>query len=181
MVTAQTERTALLDALEAGVEEFLTKPVNRAELWLRVRNLLRLKEMRDLLDGQNASLEHEVWARTAELQRFRSAMDETGDAIFLVDGDGQRFTEVNATATMMFGYTRQEFLGLGTISMPATTQIELERLRDAIVGGPVGEMLTEAKIRRKDGWHLPVEIHRHVQETEGEVDHRGRGTGHHRA
>ncbi len=169
MVTAQTDRTALLDALEAGVEEFLTKPVNRAELWLRVRNLLRLKEMRDLLDGQNASLERDVSARTAELQRFRTAMDETGDAIFLVDGDGQHFTEVNATATRMFGYSRQEFLGLGTISMPATTQIELERLRDAIVGGPVGEKLTEAKIRRKDGLHLPVEIHRRVQETEGEV------------
>ncbi len=169
MVTAQTDRSALLDALEAGVEEFLTKPVNRAELWLRVRNLLRLKEMRDLLDGQNASLERDVSARTAELQRFRTAMDETGDAVFLVDGASQHFTEVNATATRMFGYSRQEFLGLGTISMPATTQIELERLRDAIVVGPVGEKLTEAKIRRKDGLHLPVEIHRRVQETEGEL------------
>ena len=101
--------------------------------------------MRDLLDGQNASLERVVSARTAELQRFRTAMDETGDAIFLVDGEGRHFTEVNATATRMFGYSRQEFLGLGTISMAATTQIELERLRDAIVGGPVGEKLAEAE------------------------------------
>jgi diguanylate cyclase (GGDEF)-like protein/PAS domain S-box-containing protein len=168
MVTAQTDRSALLDALEAGVEEFLTKPVNRAELWLRVRNLLRLKEMRDLLDAQNSSLEREVSARTAELQRFRTAMDETGDAIFLVDGSSQHFTEVNATATRMFGYSRQEFLGLGTISMAATTQIELERLRDAIVAGPIGEKLTEARIRRKDGLHLPVEIHRRSQETKDE-------------
>jgi diguanylate cyclase (GGDEF)-like protein/PAS domain S-box-containing protein len=163
MVTAQTDRTTLLDALDAGVEEFLTKPVNRAELWLRVRNLLRLKDLRDLLDGQNASLECEVLARTAELQRFRTAMDETGDAIFLVAGDGQRFIEVNTTATRMFGYSRQEFLGLGLAPLPATTQIELERLRDAIVGGPAGEKLTEARIRRKDGLHLPVEIHRRSQ------------------
>ena len=75
MVTAQTDRNALLDALEAGAEEFLTKPVNRAELWLRVRNLMRLKEMRDLLDAHNTSLEREVSARTAELQQFRTAMD----------------------------------------------------------------------------------------------------------
>ncbi len=166
MVTAQTEQSVLLDALEAGVEEFVTKPVNRAELWLRVRNLLRLKEMRDLLDDQNASLERQVVARTLELQRFRTAMDETGDAIFLVDGASHRFVEVNATATRMFGYSREEFLGLGVLTMPATTEVKLQRLRDAIVGGPVGEKLTEAKLRRKDGLHLPVEIHRRMQETE---------------
>ena len=49
MVTAQTDREARLAALDAGAEDFLTKPVDRAELWLRVRNLLRLKELGDLL------------------------------------------------------------------------------------------------------------------------------------
>jgi diguanylate cyclase (GGDEF)-like protein/PAS domain S-box-containing protein len=166
MVTAQTDQSALLHALEAGVEEFLTKPINRAELWLRVRNLLRLKDMRDLLDNQNASLERQVSARTIELQRFRTAMDESGDAIFLVDGSTHQFLEFNATATRMFGYSREEFLGLGVVAMPATTQIKLERLRDAIIGGPIGEKLTEAKLRRKDGLYLPVEIHRRTQETE---------------
>src|SRR5450432_1616185 len=39
MVTAQVDRETRLAALETGVEEFLTKPVDRAELWLRVRNL----------------------------------------------------------------------------------------------------------------------------------------------
>jgi diguanylate cyclase (GGDEF)-like protein/PAS domain S-box-containing protein len=166
MVTAQTDRSALLDGLDAGAEEFLTKPVNRAELWLRVRNLLRLKELRDLVDHQNEVLEETVLARTAKLQRFRTAMDATGDSIFLVDIPTNSFIEVNATASRMFGYSRQEFLGLGTLVLGATTQIELERLRDAIVEGPVSESLTEAKIRRKDGWHLPVEIHRQAQTSE---------------
>jgi diguanylate cyclase (GGDEF)-like protein/PAS domain S-box-containing protein len=163
MVTAQTDRRALLDGLDAGAEEFLTKPVNRSELWLRVRNLLRLKELRDLVDHQNDFLEQEVQRRTAKLQRFRTAMDASGDAIFLVDRSTSQFIEVNATATRMFGYSRQDFLGLGNVSLEATTQIELERLRDAIVGGPVSENLAEARIRRKDGWHLPVEIHRQAQ------------------
>jgi CheY-like chemotaxis protein len=44
MVTAQIDRNIRLAGLDAGVEEFLTKPVDQAELWLRVRNLLRLKE-----------------------------------------------------------------------------------------------------------------------------------------
>ena len=163
MVTAQTDPGALLDGLNAGAEEFLTKPVNRAELWLRVRNLLRLKELRDLVEHQNRFLEEEVLARTVKLQRFRTAMDATGDGIFLVDGLTNAFVEVNATASKMLGYSRHEFLGLGSVPLEATTQIELERLRDAILGGSKIELSTQAKIRRKDGWHLPVEIHRHTQ------------------
>jgi diguanylate cyclase (GGDEF)-like protein/PAS domain S-box-containing protein len=163
MVTVDTDQRAMMDGLKAGAEEFLTKPINRPELWLRVRNLLRLKEMRDLLNAQNERLEREVEARTAKLQRFRKAMDATGDAIVLVDKATERFVEVNATASKMFGYSREEFLGLGTESQEATTQIELERLRDAILGGPPSEQLMSIKIRRKDGWHLPVEI---VRQTE---------------
>jgi CheY-like chemotaxis protein len=43
MVTAQDDRCARLASLTAGAEDILTKPVDRAELWLRVRNLLRLR------------------------------------------------------------------------------------------------------------------------------------------
>jgi len=43
MVTAQDGRGARVIGLNSGVEEFLAKPIDRAELWLRVRNLLRLK------------------------------------------------------------------------------------------------------------------------------------------
>jgi signal transduction histidine kinase len=67
MVTAQSDHEARLAALEAGAEEFLTKPVDRAELWLRVRNLLRLKELGDLLEDHKLTLEAEVKARTADL------------------------------------------------------------------------------------------------------------------
>ncbi len=68
MVTAQTDRAARLAALDAGAEEFLTKPVDRAELWLRVRNLLRLKSLGDLLASHQSRLEAEVVARTSDLQ-----------------------------------------------------------------------------------------------------------------
>ena len=57
MVTAQTDRQGRLAALDAGAEDFLSKPVDRAELWLRVRNLLRLKELSDLLEHHQGTLE----------------------------------------------------------------------------------------------------------------------------
>ena len=70
MLSAQRDPDARLKGLEAGAEDFLTKPVDRAELWLRVRNLLRLKEMSDALAVQGADLERQVNERTAELNRL---------------------------------------------------------------------------------------------------------------
>lgn len=64
MVTAQIDRNSRVAALRAGAEEFLTKPVDRIELWLRVRNLLRMKAYADLLRDQGVALEAMVQART---------------------------------------------------------------------------------------------------------------------
>ena len=47
MVTALDDRDARMLGLSAGAEDFLTKPVDRAELCVRVRNLLRLKAYGD--------------------------------------------------------------------------------------------------------------------------------------
>ena len=44
ILTALDDRNSRVHGLTAGAEEFLTKPVNRHELCLRVRNLLRLME-----------------------------------------------------------------------------------------------------------------------------------------
>ena len=45
MVTALTERAAKLRSLEGGADEFLSKPVDRAELLVRVRSLVRQKRL----------------------------------------------------------------------------------------------------------------------------------------
>ena len=70
MVTANIDRDARLAGLKAGAEEFLTKPVDSAELWFRVRNLLRLKAFNDFLQNQSSLLEDLVQARTADLHRL---------------------------------------------------------------------------------------------------------------
>ncbi len=60
MVTALDDRRSKLRGLDSGAEEFLTKPVDRAELWVRVRNLLRLKKYNDLLATSNTLLKQQV-------------------------------------------------------------------------------------------------------------------------
>jgi len=67
MLTALNDQTSRLEGLSAGVEEFISKPVDQAELWVRVRNLLRLKAYQDLLTEHNHSLSSQVAERTRQL------------------------------------------------------------------------------------------------------------------
>lgn len=69
MITALEDSNSKLRALNLGAEEFLTKPVNRAELWVRVRNLLKLKEYGDFLKRHNLLLENQVAQRTSALHK----------------------------------------------------------------------------------------------------------------
>ena len=163
MVTALDDHGARLGGLSAGAEDFLTKPVERAELWLRVRNLLRLKALRDLLQNYSSILEQQVLARTIELQRCRSAMDATADAIFLVDRGTMRFVEVNATASHMLDYTREELYEMGPDRIVAAAPGQLESQYDALIAGRGTNELSEIQVRRKEGSLLPVEVHWQAQ------------------
>jgi diguanylate cyclase (GGDEF)-like protein/PAS domain S-box-containing protein len=162
MVTALIDRSARLSGLNAGVEEFLTKPVDRAELWLRVRNLLRLKAFGDFLQNYNATLEQEVAARTVDLQRFRAAMDAIVDAVMLVNRSSMHFIEINATACDMLGYTREELFQMGPAQIAEATLEQLESVYDALIAGHRTNELTEIQVRRKDGSQLQVEMHQHA-------------------
>jgi diguanylate cyclase (GGDEF)-like protein/PAS domain S-box-containing protein len=160
MVTAMSDRDARLAGLEAGAEEFLTKPIDRTELWLRVRNLLRLKSFGDLLKSQSQFFEQLVQERTADLQRFRTAMDATADAIFLIERTSMRFIEVNATACNMFGYTREEFLDLCPTDLGGVTLELLTEKYDMLIASSGKTQLQELRLRRKDGSQLQVELNR---------------------
>lgn len=160
MVTARTDRSACLAGLKAGADEFLTKPVDRAELWLRVRNLLRVKAFGDFLQNHRAILELQVQARTADLQRFRQAMDATADGITLVSRATMRFIEVNGTLCNMVGYTREEILQMGPADLVVAPPELLTQLYDTLIAGDVTHELAETQLRRKDGSTVQVEIRR---------------------
>jgi signal transduction histidine kinase len=80
MMTAQIDRSIRLAGLNAGVEDFLTKPIDQAELWLRVRNLLRLKEaLQQSKDSLYQLLAHQEKTKEDERKRIaRDIHDELG-------------------------------------------------------------------------------------------------------
>lgn len=72
LVTSHPEEVRA-DALDAGADDFVTKPFDRQELLARVRSLLRIKAYHDTVESQAAELAE--WNRTLEA-RVAAQVDE---------------------------------------------------------------------------------------------------------
>ena len=73
LVTAKADPDDIVAGLDAGGDEYLTKPVDHAALVARVRSILRIKALHDTVQEQAAQLE--AWNRTLE-QRVAAQLAE---------------------------------------------------------------------------------------------------------
>ena len=153
MVTALDDRTARMLALSAGAEDLLTKPVDRAEMSVRVRNLLRLKAYGDyygkyseLLEGKVTSRTAELVERTKTLERQAAVLTEQAalldlapDAIVVRDMQN-RIVFWNRGAEVIYGWLSKEALGRDTRELLKTDfsgRIKAEILRQGQWEGEV--------------------------------------------
>ena len=77
LVTALDPDKERVKGIEAGADDFLTKPINQGELFARVRSLLRVKALQDEVQRQadalqawNATLEERVNEQVAQIDRL---------------------------------------------------------------------------------------------------------------
>ena len=64
MVTAKTDSKDIVAGLEAGADEYLTKPVDHAALVARVKSMLRIKSLHDTVLEQSAQLQAQLETAT---------------------------------------------------------------------------------------------------------------------
>lgn len=71
LITAKTDPKDIVTGLEAGAEEYLTKPVEQTALVARVKSMLRVKELHDRIQEQSKALA----TKTAELADLNQGLE----------------------------------------------------------------------------------------------------------
>jgi signal transduction histidine kinase len=109
MVTALTEKEHRLAALESGADDFISKPVDKTELIVRVKSLLRIKKYHDELFERYNEIEKKN-VELLELQEYRDGLlhmivHDLRNPLFAILGniellllDKHKFTETQSIA-----------------------------------------------------------------------------------
>jgi PAS domain S-box-containing protein len=164
VVTALDDRESRLRGLEAGAEDFITKPVDRAELLVRVRNLLRLKAYGDYYDRYSQTLEEEVGLRTADLAEnarlFRATLDGAPVGIAEQGLDGT-WRQVNSRMWELLGHPGELEDEAAVKALPRSEPVagEMEAYAAMAAGLLERYVIDEKPFRRLDGSTVWARVH----------------------
>ena len=174
LITALDDRNARVLALSCGAEDFLTKPVDRAELCARVKSELAKRADPANLP-RNAPLEAEVQRRKELEESFREReaelvefFENAAEGLDQLAPDGT-ILWANRAETGLLGYARYEYIGHNIAEFHADAAVIesiLARLR-------AGEAIEdhEARLRCKDGTIKHVLLHANVLRRDGQIVH----------
>jgi len=99
MVTMLQETESRIKGIEAGCDDFITKPFDKTELLARVRSLLKVKAYNDLMNDYRNELESELAKRTGELhdalENLRQDITNRKRAELTVQTQTEELQEVN--------------------------------------------------------------------------------------
>ncbi len=90
------------------------------------------------------------------LKLFRALIDQSNDAVEVLDPESMRYLDVNERACADLGYTREELLNMSVFDVAQNASKAARHVRAQLQ--ETGSALIEAVHRRKDGSTFPVEV-----------------------
>ena len=156
VVTAHTERSERYRALRAGVRDFITEPLDPAEVRLRVQNALATSTLEAELIARNVALGESIASRSEELGRARQEVlaHLAIAAEFRDDDTGEHTARVGRTSA----------------AIAAAVGLEQERVRMIAAAAPlhdIGKIGIPDRILLKHGRH--DESERRIMRTHAEI------------
>jgi diguanylate cyclase (GGDEF)-like protein/PAS domain S-box-containing protein len=154
VITAYSDRSYRMRALEAGATDFLLSPVDHSEFLTRARNLLRLRRQQQVIRRRAETLEQELHdserSREQLLRDSREALVQVIDTlpalISAADRQG-RCVFVNASQARFAGTTPAGLVGHDVAMLFGPDRAARSRLLDGLVfeqGTPLPEREEEA-------------------------------------
>jgi len=154
VLTAATQEQHTVEALRRGAFAYITKPYNRDELKIVLRQAVDVRRL-------VLKMSHVEDALSAKEEQFRRVVHTAPDGIVLADSDG-KIVSWNTAAERLFGYPEGEILGrpLTTI-MPLryreAHQRGFERAKTTGISALQGKTI-ELYGLRKGGSEFPLEL-----------------------
>ena len=114
------------------------------------------EQLRHTLAGLQTELRERRQAQD-ELLQFRKIMDESNDAIYVIDPQTSRYIDFNKRAYESLGYSGEELRHLGVIDIADHVETIDAWQRRVDLVREKGELIFETVYHRKDGSSFPVE------------------------
>lgn len=152
VVTALGMSSSVIDALHAGANDYVTKPIEFSILKARVANHLTLQEATAEIRRMNVLLEGELATRNAEFERIATAVEHAAEAIAIYEVDGTVLYVNNA-------YTEQTGLKLESFGdKPSWELYTSDRLFEIQAAASRGEVWSgQLRMTMHDGRQLEAE------------------------
>lgn len=144
IVTSLTDRDSRLQGIEAGADDFLSKPVDAVELKARVRAITRLNRYRQLLE------ERMKFERLVKLSPNGIVIVNADGRILLANAEMQNLVQADTTHHLTDKAVQEFFVA-----------DQSDRCTDAIqhmIAHPTDSHNFETTCLRLDGSHFPAEI-----------------------
>jgi len=136
LCTAKADSKDVVTGLEAGADEYLTKPIEQMALVARVKSMLRLKQLHDQVTEMNRGLEQRVSEQLVEIARMSGLKRFLAPQIaeLVLSSGGEQLLESHRREVSIVFCDLRGFTSFAETAEPEEVMTVLREYHDGLAG-----------------------------------------------